>query len=429
MKRRERAKFSGLWALMLAGLLAAFFYSPALGAETVKLGLLLPFSGPQAYSGEMCFRGVTIATSMVNEKGGVLGKKVEWVKGNVIDPKTGMSETERLINDGVKVLLGTWGSSNAFAATQVAEKNRVIYWDTGTVADSIVERGFDYLFRVCAPASQFGIMAANFTSEVVAPKLGSAPGKVKVSIMHEDTLYGTTVGTYAQKRAKELGLNVVTVDSYSMSTTDLSPLVMKIKAAAPDVLIAVSYVNDGLLFYKQAKALNLNVKAFIGGGGCHSLPVWGETFKKEGDGVFTTDYGATGINTRALKPKALQQLQDFENRYKKAHPGETPKLHTALFFLGTYALLDQVLPKAGSLDPEAIRKACVSLDIPEGETIFGWGIKFAPKGDPKQGQNQKCNAFVMQWQNGDLKVVYPSQYGIASPILPFPTWAERAKSK
>jgi branched-chain amino acid transport system substrate-binding protein len=429
MKKTDRRKVAKILTSILGMLLLCFFYSNAFGADTTKLGLLLPFSGPQAYSGDMCLRGVTIATNMINEKGGVFGKKVEWVKGNVIDPKTGMSETERLINDGVKVLLGTWGSSNAFAATQVAEKNRVIYWDTGTVADSIVERGFDYLFRVCAPASGFGIMAANFTSEVVAQKVGVNPSKVKVSIIHEDTLYGTTVGTYAQKRAKELGLNVLSVDSYSMSTTDLSPLVMKIKSAAPDVLIAVSYVNDGLLFYRQMKALNLNVKAFIGGGGCHSLPVWSETFKKEGDGVFTTDYGATGINTKALKPKALEQLQEFEKRYQKAYPGETPKLHSALFFLGTYALLDQVLPKAGSLDPEAIRKVCVNLDIPQGETIFGWGIKFAAKGDPKQGQNQKCNAFVMQWQNGDLKVVYPNEFAIANPILPFPTWSERGKSK
>jgi branched-chain amino acid transport system substrate-binding protein len=427
MKGQKEWKRGNYLVPLLSIILFLFTYSYALGADSVKLGLLLPFSGPQAYSGDMCLRGVTIATTMINEKGGVFGKKVEWVKGNVIDPKTGMSETERLINDGVKVLLGTWGSSNAFAATQVAEKNKVIYWDTGTVADSIVERGFNYTFRVCAPASSFGIMAANFASEVVAAKLGLAPQKMKISIMHEDTLYGTTVGTYAQNRAKELGLNIASNDSYSMSATDLSPLVMKIKSAAPDALIAVSYVNDGLLFYKQMKALDLNVKAFIGGGGCHSLPVWAETFKKEGDGVFTTDYGATGINTKALKPKALQQLQEFEKRYQKSHPGETPKLHSALFFLGTYALLEQVLPKAGSLDPEAIRNACVNLDIPQGETIFGWGIKFAPKGDPKQGQNQRCNAFVMQWQNGDLKVVHPNEFSIAKPILPFLTWAERGK--
>jgi branched-chain amino acid transport system substrate-binding protein len=177
------------------------------------------------------------------------------------------------------------------------------------------------------------------------------------------------------------------------------------------------------------KALNLNVKAFIGGGGVHSLPVWNETFKKEGDGVFTVDYGASGINTKALNKEAIALLNEFVKKYKKEYKGEYPKVHPSLFFLGTYALLNNVLPKAGSIDPEAVRKACVELDMPEGDTIFGWGIKFASKGNPKQGQNLRCHPFTMQWQNGSLKVVFPEKAAITEPILPFPTWKERSKSK
>lgn len=422
MRKKGLAVIIGIVSFMIIS-------GSGLASDKIKIGLLTPHSGSYAYSGEICRRGVDIATAIINERGGVFGKQIEWVHGNVVDPKTGISETERLINAGIKVFLGTWGSSNAFAATQVAEKNRVIYWDTGTVADSIVERGFKYTFRVCAPASTFGIMAVDFSNQVVAPALDLDPKKAKLSIMHEDTLYGTTVGIYAEKRAKELGMSVVTLDSYSHKTTDLSSLVMKIKAAKPDILVGVSYVNDGLLFYKQMKALDLNVKAFIGGGGVHSLPVWTETFKGEGNLVFTVDYGTSELNTETLSAKAKQLRDEFVKRYQKAYSGEYPKVHSSLFFLGTYALLNNVLPKAGSMDPEAIRKVCVNLDVPEGDTIFGWGIKFAGEGHPKQGQNLRCHPFVMQWQEGALKTVFPSKVAVGKPVLPLPTWEQRGRNK
>jgi len=59
----------------------------------------------------------------------------------------------------------------------VTERNKIIYWEQGAIADPITERGFKYLFRTCSIASQFGIMVVNFANEVVAPKLGIDPKK------------------------------------------------------------------------------------------------------------------------------------------------------------------------------------------------------------------------------------------------------------
>ncbi|MBI3988085.1 MAG: ABC transporter substrate-binding protein, partial [candidate division NC10 bacterium] len=187
----------------------------AIGAE-VKIGALFPFSGPMALLGEETFRGAEVARDLVNEKGGVWGQKVVYVKADAPDATAAVSEADRLITvEQVKVILGSYSSSLAYAASEVAERNRVIYWEQGGISDPITERGFKYLFRTLPRASQFGSLAAEYAANVVAPRLKIDPKKMTVGIIFEDTLYGTTVGSYAQQRAKELGLKVVVAETYS----------------------------------------------------------------------------------------------------------------------------------------------------------------------------------------------------------------------
>lgn len=413
-----------LMALLLGVILCI---SPAaLAAETVQIGALFPFSGPLALLGQETFNGATIASDMVNEKGGIWGKKIEWVKGDAVDPKKAMTECERLISvKGMKVIFGTYSSSRSYAASEVAEKNGVIYWEQGAIADPITERGFKYLFRTCPRASQFGIMAAEFTNKVVAPTLGIDPKRIKIAIMFEDSLYGTTVGSNAAKHAMALGMNVVATESYSHKTVDLSPVVMRFKARDPDVIIATSYLEDGLLFWRQAKEMDLNVKAFIGTGACHGMPDWVETFGEEGNYIFNID-PAVGINTQVLNAKTKKTLEEFRSRFKEKF-GHYPATHASLGFVGARVLFEETLPRAGSLDPDAIREAALKVDIPKGGTIFGFGVKFAPPVHPAAGQNLRAHPALMQWQEQEMRVVYPEDFAVADPLLPMPTWEQRKK--
>jgi branched-chain amino acid transport system substrate-binding protein len=279
-------------ALFVASLLAfVLCISPAvIAAEKVRIGALFPFSGPLALLGQETFNGATVAADIINEKGGLWGKQIEWVKGDGVDPKKAMTECERLISvEGMKLIFGTYSSSRSYAASEVTERNKVIYWEEGAIADPITERGFKYLFRTCPRASQFGMMAVDFAKEVVAPKLGIDPKQMKVVIMFEDSLYGTTVGSSAAQHALKMGMKVLVTDSYSHKTVDLSSVVMRFKAQNPDVIIATSYLEDGLLFWRQAKDANLNVKAFIGTGACHGMPDWAKTFGDEANYIFNID--------------------------------------------------------------------------------------------------------------------------------------------
>ncbi len=414
----------GFWAAFVFALGIVSY--PAIAAETLRIGAMHPFTGPLATLANESFNGATIASDMLNEKGGIWGKKVEWVKADGVDAKKAMGEAERLISvEKLTIITGTYGSSISYAASEVAEKNKVIFWETTSYADAITERGFKYLFRVNGPASKVGALAAEFVHEVCAPKLGMDPSKIGVGIINEDSLAGTTVGKGALKRAKELGLNVVATEIYNHKTVDLSSLVMILRAKKPDVIICLSYLEDGLLFWRQAKDLNLNVKAFIGMGACHGMPDWARSLGDEANYVFNVD-PAIGINPAIFKGKTESVLKEFQARFNKRF-GHIPAVHASTGFDGARVLLEEVLPRAGSLDPEAVRNAALQVDIPPGGSIFGFGVKFAPPGHPNAGQNLRAHPVLMQWQEQKQWVVYPKEFSTKNVLLPMPTWEERAK--
>src|ERR1700710_2509948 len=109
-------------ALLLAlGFATASFQSAI--AEDLKISVLLPLTGPSSDGGRDMQRGFEIATEMQNEKGGVNGDKIKLIMADAVDVKTGRSEAERLIqSEGAKVIMGTYVSAIAFAASEVAER-------------------------------------------------------------------------------------------------------------------------------------------------------------------------------------------------------------------------------------------------------------------------------------------------------------------
>jgi branched-chain amino acid transport system substrate-binding protein len=243
-------------------------------------------------------------------------------------------------------------------------------------------------------------------------------------VMHEDSLFGTTIATAANKRLKELGFNVVAYESYSRKVTDLSPLVMKFKALKPDAIIACSYINDAILFQRQMRELNLYVKGFIGTGGGFGVEDFAKSLGKYSNGVISVD-GALYKDPAALDPNLDPPLREFWKRYKETY-GYNPDLFSIVNFGAAMVLYKYVLPKAGSLDPDAVRKAALQVDIPMGKEICGFGVKFAGEGHPMQGTNLRGIPCLMQWQDGQYYIVHPKQWKERDIIMcPLPTWDKR----
>jgi branched-chain amino acid transport system substrate-binding protein len=360
---------------------------------------------------------------MVNEKfGGVWGKKVAYIKADAPDPTSGTNEANRLITqENMKILMGTYSSSISLAASAVAERNKVIYLEVIAASDEINQRGHKYTFRTNENASDLGGGASTFAAEVVASELKIDPKKLRVAIIHEDSAFGTSVGKGVKKTADKLGLNVVTFDNYKATSVDLSSLVLRLKALNPDVIIATSYINDAVLLWKTCKQLGLRPKAFIGTSAGHGLPDFARMLGPDSDGVFASEAPAL-VNPSGLNEKARTLDKEFRERWM-AKKGRLPAGHAYRAFTGTWVLLTEVLPKAGSMDTEKIRQAFLQVDLPYGALVNGLGAKYLPPEDPNAGLNARRIAGVQQWQEGKIYQVWPAKLATNKwTNIPLPPW-------
>jgi branched-chain amino acid transport system substrate-binding protein len=389
-------------AALAAGL--AITATSAYAQQTVKVGALFPLSGGLALLGDESFRGVELAIEERNAAGGLNGKQLQIVKGDAVDPNQAVGEARRLTSvEKVPVIFGTYSSSLSIAATQVAELAGVPYFEMGAISDPITERGFKNVFRSNPTARIFANTMVDAVVTAVAPSLNVDFKTLKVAIIHEDSLYGQTVAGFQTARAKEKGLNVVETLPYSAKSVDLTPVILRLKSAGVDVVLQTSYQNDTVLFFRQMKEQGLKLKAAIGAGGGYSLR---DTMEAVGaaniEGALNVDF--TQFRTNA---KAAPGMDEFVKRYQAKYGSAPRSGHSLAHYMGTKAFLG-AMASAKDLTGPAIREAVMKLDIPQGATATGWGVKLDEK-----GQNTRAEPFLMQWQGGELLTVFPPDAAVA----------------
>lgn len=130
------------------------------------------------------------------------------------------------------------------------------------------------------------------------------------------------------------------------------------------------------------------------------------------------------LDPKSLAPGLGDLIAELMRRYQaEKGPGDVPP-HASMGFNHTWILLTDVLPRAitkyGGFDPEALRQAALETDIPDGGTIQGYGVRFAPPGHEMAGQNLRSWPVVMQFVSGKARVVWPSAIRTADPVLPLP---------
>jgi len=422
MKRNHR---------ILAGavLLALLVFLPLQGmaADTLRIGLLLPYTGPLAMEGKQTYDGFQLAADIVNDRGGLWGKKIEFIKGDSVSPEAGISEMERLITvEKLDLITGGYSSSHVYACSEVNEKYKKVFWVSTAVAENIVTRGFKYIFRWNAYSTQFGKIKTEFTANKIAPALGKKPQETRVAIIHEDSLWGTTTADIEKVMAPKLGLKVVLAESYSNKAVDLSPLIMKLKAAKPDVVLMTGYVNDTHLFWRQCREMDFNFAALLENGAVIGHPEWHKAFGKDVNGTMTL--AMLPVSPTILNPKTRDLQKDVLARFAKKFNAPSPGALRFTGFEAAYLLFNDVLPLAGSLDPEKVREAALKIDRSWKDSILGVGAKFAPPGHPMAGQNLQSTNFVQQWQNEKL-VCLSDPIAEGKIQVPMPTWDQRAKMK
>ena len=412
-----------IWVLVLA----FCFQGEAAAQNVIKVGVLFPFSGPLALVGKEYWESWDVVSEMMNEKGGVLGKKVVGVKADAVDPKTAMSEAERLINvEKVNIIMGTYSSPRAMTASEVAEKYKKIYYEMGAAADELTLRKMKYFFRLQVKGSSYGIMGADYSAKVLAPAMKKNPGDLKIVTCYEDSIWGSTINKAFLEQAKKLGMKIADSVSYNYKAVDFSGMITKFKMLNPDIVYGVNYAPDFMIMWRQMKQLDLNMKAYVGNGTLlhEDLP---KALGSDIDYVFDIQgVGLQNFNLDFISPRTRDFLAEIQRRHQQKHGRPMPSENIPPAY-EYWVLLDQVLPMAGSDDPDAVRAALFKLDVPLKDSLLGFGIKFAGPDAPEPGQNIRAVPAVMQWMDKKLWTVYPSELATmkVKPIMP--AWKERGK--
>lgn len=385
---------------------------------TIKIGAVFPFSGPLALLGQDSYDGADVALQMVNAQGGVKGRKLEWVKGDAPNAEAANSQAERLVSQqNLKILFGSYASPIAVAASQVAERHHAIYWEQGAWTSTLFDNHPKYTFRVNVYATPAGEAAVQYAVNTIAPKIGKNAKSLKLAIVNEDGPFGTSVAGAESAEAKKLGVNVVADLPYTASTNDMTSLVLKLKAADPDVLLAVSYINDATLLVKTMRAQSFRPKAIVGASAGFGLLALGKNLGGDVDGILEAD-APGNINPKGLPGPSQALHREFVAKFKAA-TGREPDAFSYMGFVAAYALFHDVLPKAKDVDnADDVRAAALAANVPEGAYPNGWGLKF-----DESGQNTRMFAAMVQWQKEAPVYVAPTHLATEQPaMIPLPRW-------
>jgi branched-chain amino acid transport system substrate-binding protein len=391
-----------------------------------RLGVLEPLTGNLAVQGKLHLEGYEIMRDLINSQfGGVMGRKLVLVVGDAPDPTAAASEATRLATrERVKVITGTFSSTLCGAASEAAARQNVIYWETSCVDPRFTRRGLKNVFRTEIDGVGFGWYNVEFIAKYLAPRLGKKPNELRIAYIAEDSSYGQGVTEAARERAKkEFGMQEVALEYYTFTTNDLTPVILKLKNASPDVVHHIARDQDAILFWRQAREQNFDVKAVVHAGATgYGNPGFGKALGSDANGPFALSEPGPGFILDKMRPEGQKIERAFREAVKAKTGSDVPTGGHQLAAGGLW-LLKVVLDAAKTDDLDKFRAAVMKMDLPVGSLINGWGVKFDESG---QNSNERVQHYMLQWQNGSLVTVWPEELtSNRAKWVPLGPWHQR----
>jgi branched-chain amino acid transport system substrate-binding protein len=395
-------------SILQAGAATAVLGAPGLllaQPKPIKVGLLHPVSGARAYSGGQSRMGGVMAIDEINAAGGIKsmgGAKLEAMLGDSQSrPEVGVSEVERMQQDGVSAYVGCFASGIALPATQAAAKyNTPFLIDVG-VSDAIVSRGLKNVFRLAPGNGKCVDDAFAGLSEV--NKAAGSPAKTAV-IVHEDSEFGTSTAKLLSAKLSSIGLEVKEVLPHATPTRDFTNLVLRIKAIKPDIVIMSNYQNEYVLIARTIYQQKVDLA-----------------------GMFSVLGG--GFNYKLVKeqPDVAQYMMDFNHWYNPRNPKslemrKAVEAKGGLFTFEVYCTYNSVKLYASALEQAKSADKAAVIAALEAST---WSDHFMPYGPTKfvNGQNTGGRAALLQASKTDIDVVWPNEFAALKATFPRPKFS------
>jgi branched-chain amino acid transport system substrate-binding protein len=382
--------------LVMVSLLAFSSPDSALATDTIKVGIVLPLTGTLTDLATMEKRSFDMALQEINGGGGVKGKKLEFLyRDDTGDPEVGRAAVQQLITrDKVVMLGGGFSSSVTQVMAEVAQQNRVPFLINTASADKITEQGWDYVFRLNPPVSEYASGLESFLAEVVKPKTAV--------MIHENSLFGNKAAEFFQKSCERLGVDILLVEGYEHGAEDFQPVLSRVKQLNPDIVYLVSYITDGSELMTQARELKLTPRMFLGGAAGFTMPEFVQYAGIASDKLIIANLWHQTLPL----PGALAYFNRFVAKYNSE-----PEYHGAEAYAAAYVIKD-VLQRAKSFACDDIRQALKETRL---MTLFG-PVRFTTY-DNKTNQN-KLTTYVVQWQYSRLKLIWPRELANADYVYP-----------
>ena len=371
---------------------------PAAAQTPIKIGASMSVTGTYAKPGSYQKEGYDVCIDELNAKGGLLGRKVELViYDDQSQPATAVKLYEKLITeDKVDAVMGPYSSAISEAVVNVTEKYKKVMVAPLAATTSIFKKGRKYIFMVITPAE-------NYLDGLI--DMAAKRGLKTVAIINEDTLFPKASAAGTAEAAKKRGMQVVLQEAYPKGNTDFSALLVKIKAANPDVIAAGTYFDDAVAITRQMKELNVNPKMFgltVGG----DLPEFYDLLKQNAEYV----YGSTQWDETLPYPGQKEFLAAYTKKFK-----HEPSYHAAAGYAGCL-IYGEAVKRAGTLDADKVREQLLKMEI---KTAFG---DYKVDADGFQVAHKMV---MLQWQDGKRVVVWPDDLAGGKARYPTPEWGKR----
>ena len=380
-------------------------------AQEITVGMTVSASGRFALAAQSGERGLKIWVDDVNKRGGVdVGGTKHKIKLVALDDRSDKTMVPRvyetLIKDEkVDILFGPFGSTLTGAAANATEKfgKFMVIWSASS--DNIYEQGHKYVVSATQiAASRLGKPGADFMGAI---------GVKKLAIVYLDEPFPAGTAAGVKKRAEEHGIEVVMFEKFAKGTKDFSVMIQKALASGAEVFYPASYEGDQMNVARQMREQDANFPmTYMFYGAQPQFLEIGEDAKFLFSQTLLHEKVNWDVNAGLNRAEMIAR---YEALYPDvAYPAD---FQTALAY-GAGAVLEEIIKKAGSIEPQALKQAAVDLS---GKLTVMTG----PYEILETGKQIQMEFVVMQNQKQGLEVVYPESVATAKPVYPVPTYDQR----
>ncbi|WP_153099047.1 branched-chain amino acid ABC transporter substrate-binding protein [Paraburkholderia hayleyella] len=333
--------------------------------EDVKIGVAGPLTGAQAHYGKDFQNGITLAVEDMNATKPVIGgKTVRFVLNSAddqADPRTGTTVAQKLVDDGIKGMLGHFNSGTTIPASRIYANAGIPQLAMAT-APEYTQQGFKTTFRMMTSDTQQGSVAGTFAVKNLGMK--------RIAIVDDRTAYGQGLADQFEKAAKAAGGTIVDREFTNDKAVDFKAILTKLKATNPDLIYYGGADSQAAPMVRQMKTLG--VKAPLMGGEMVKTPTF---LKIAGDAANGTVASLAGLPLDEM-PGGKAYVAKYKKRFN-----EDVQTYSPYSYDGAMALFD-AMKKANSTDPAKYLPFLAKTDMP---SVTSTHLSYDAKGDLKHG--------------------------------------------